>query len=134
MEATTGYLQQFVAHLRAIPHAPLTRAERFHCHEHAAQVGHSLRTRWSGVREACGMEEVVAAHERHWGLRNSWKEWQRSKYHSPRPGELLVHVDFKEHDKLPFGPVETGKCVYANYLLGVGVFWLLDLVSARSQA
>ena len=57
----------------------------------------------------------------HWGLRDVYKQALSVAWESPEASTLYLLMDFKEHDKLPVGPAQTGAYFYANAVQGVGV-------------
>ena len=122
-EASSDFLRAFERHLATVRQVRgLPSKVCYDLHEARARIPAALREGGAG----CGMHEVVRAHEGHFSARDSWKRYQRDCWHAPKPDTLYVHLDYKEHDQLPFGPTETNRSFYANYLQGVGFQGILS--------
>ena len=118
LEASNEFLLKFEGHLTTVRELQgLPSKICYDLHEATARIQSSLRTDWGGA--GCGMAEVIRAHEGHFSCRDSWKLYQRGCWHAPKPDTLYVHLDYKEHDQLPFGPTETNRCLYANFVQGL---------------
>ena len=118
LEASNEFLLKFEGHLTTVRELQgLPSKICYDLHEATARIQSSLRTDWGGA--GCGMAEVIRAHEGHFSCRDSWKLYQRGCWHAPKPDTLYVHLDYKEHDQLPFGPTETNRCFYAIFCRGL---------------
>ena len=98
--------------------APGVRAE---LHQVEAAVIHELRTDWQRIAERTGLHDVVAMYAWHWGVVGRAKSCYKTDSDEPLAGHLYFHMDFKESERLPVGPIEAGCWWYAGSTLQVTV-------------
>ena len=100
-------------------------------------IKHELRTDWQGIDDKVGLLETVRIHCLHFTLRDKHKQEYRQNFDDPEQDALYFHMDFKEHDKLPVGPKESGDWLYAGNILGVTVLtiyvWSRAIVSVHDR-
>ena len=81
---------------------------RFAVHEAEAPIKNELKSNWSALADRVGVLELCELFSAHWAIRDKYKEAFDEAWSQPKENTLYLLCDFKEHDKLPVGPVCTG--------------------------
>lgn len=126
--ATHAYVSAFKAHLTFRANARRRKellGTRVSLYELETAIKHQLNTEFSACEAKVGLLELMSLFEGHFGLRDAWKAHRQACWDQPRAGSLNIMIDFAEHHTLPFGPAQTGKCFYANYVLGCTVLGII---------
>ncbi len=99
---------------------------RAQLHDLETEILHELRADFSRFHDSkLGAYELADVFAVHFRLRDTWKQYYARRWDAPRDDCITLHLDFAEHHTLPFGPVQTGKCYYAGYLLGVTILTVI---------